>query len=110
MWQRPFLNLRHKYPYTAEVFFMAAEGLKCKECQTEYPLDARYVCERCFGPLEVAYAPPAGDLDVDALRRRIQARPLNIWRYADFLPVDSPPTSGIAPGFTPLIRADRLAE
>src|SRR4051812_7388840 len=89
---------------------MPPQSLRCKECQTEYPLDARYVCERCFGPLEVAYAPPAGDLDVDALRRRIQAGPLNIWRYADFLPVDSPPTSGIAPGFTPLIRADRLAE
>ena len=29
--------------------------LKCKECGREYPLDARYVCERCFGPLEVAY-------------------------------------------------------
>src|SRR4051794_37522900 len=89
---------------------MAAESLRCRECAAVYPLDARYVCERCFGPLEVAYAPPADDLDVDALRRRIQAGPLNIWRYADFLPVDSPPTSGIAPGFTPLIRADRLAE
>ena len=37
----------------AEVFHMAAEKLKCKECGTEYPLEARYVCERCFGPLEV---------------------------------------------------------
>ena len=38
---------------------MPAEALKCKECSTTYPLEARYVCERCFGPLEVAYAPPA---------------------------------------------------
>ena len=37
---------------------MPAEALKCKECSTAYPLEARYVCERCFGPLEVAYAPP----------------------------------------------------
>ena len=35
---------------------MPPESLRCKECQTTYPLDARYVCERCFGPLEVAYA------------------------------------------------------
>src|SRR3954454_22199616 len=89
---------------------MPPQSLRCKECRTEYALAAQYVCERCFGPLEVAYAPAPDDLDVDALRRRIQAGPLNIWRYADFLPVDSPPTSGIAPGFTPLIRADRLAE
>src|SRR3954454_7452055 len=89
---------------------MPPQSLRCKECRTEYPLEARYVCEQSFGPLEVAYAPAPDDLDVDALRRRIQAGPLNIWRYADFLPVDSPPTSGIAPGFTPLIRADRLAE
>ena len=30
-------------------------ALRCKECRTEYPLEARYVCEHCFGPLEVAY-------------------------------------------------------
>ena len=33
---------------------MPVEALKCKECGTEYALEARYVCERCFGPLEVA--------------------------------------------------------
>src|SRR6188472_3690592 len=40
---------------------MPADALKCKECQTAYPLEARYVCERCFGPLEVAYRPPDPD-------------------------------------------------
>ena len=34
---------------------MALEALICKECETRYPLEARYVCERCFGPLEVSY-------------------------------------------------------
>ena len=33
---------------------MALEALKCKECATTYPLEARYVCDECFGPLEVA--------------------------------------------------------
>ena len=34
---------------------MAPRTLTCKECGTDYPLEARYVCEQCFGPLEVAY-------------------------------------------------------
>ena len=65
---------------------MPADALKCKECSTTYPLEARYVCERCFGPLEVAYAPP--DADPDELKRRIQAGPHTLWRYADFLPLE----------------------
>ncbi len=91
---------------------MAAQALKCRECSTEYPLEARYVCERCFGPLEVAYEPAAA-VDVAALRRRIQGGPQNIWRYHDFLPLRGaqPRTrTGLPAGCTPLIRADRLAE
>ena len=68
---------------------MPAEALKCKECSTTYPLEARYVCERCFGPLEVAYG--AHKSDPDELKRRIQAGPLSLWRYADFLPVERVP-------------------
>ncbi len=30
-------------------------GLKCKECGREYPKKPIYVCEYCFGPLEVVY-------------------------------------------------------
>ncbi len=86
---------------------MPPEALRCKECKTEYPLDARYVCERCFGPLEVKYASRSG-ADADELKRRIQAGPHSIWRYADFLPVEHP-SSALAAGWTPLIRADRLA-
>ena len=60
------------------------QSLKCKECQAVYPLDASYVCERCFGPLEVAYASweGANSVDPDELRRRIQAGPHSLWRYA----------------------------
>ena len=88
---------------------MPPESLRCKECKTTYPLEARYVCERCFGPLEVAYAPrPQGD--AEALRRRIQAGPHSLWRYADFLPVQVPPRGTLTAGWTPLLRAERLAE
>ena len=98
---------------------MAAESLKCRECGEVSALDARYVCEQCFGPLEVAYECPKTAIgDVGAVRRRIQGGPQNIWRYADFLPLEAPPGPssrrssrfGLPAGCTPLIRADRLAE
>jgi threonine synthase len=87
---------------------MPPESLRCKECRTEYPLEARYVCEQCFGPLEVAYA-ARPDADPDSLRRRIQTGPYSLWRYSDFLPV-TPPKQALQAGFTPLLKADRLAE
>ena len=88
---------------------MPPESLRCKECKATYPLDARYVCERCFGPLEVAYE-SRPDEDPAALRRKIQAGPLSLWRYADFLPVQAPPHPTLPAGWTPLLRVDRLAE
>jgi threonine synthase len=87
---------------------MPPVSLRCKECKTDYPLEARYVCEQCFGPLEVAYASHAG-ADAAELKRRIQAGPHSIWRYRDFLPV-AQPRSALAAGWTPLIKADRLAD
>jgi threonine synthase len=105
---------------------MAVSHLQCKECKAEYPLEALYVCDQCFGPLEVVYDHSALTGDVAELRRRIQGGPQNIWRYADFLPTAAygrgapggPPGPfgggstrvGLPAGCTPLIRADRLAE
>jgi threonine synthase len=88
---------------------MPPESLRCKECNTTYPLEARYVCEQCFGPLEVAYAPFDG-ADPAELRRRIQAGPPSLWRYGDFLPVPAPPPRALQAGLTPLLRVDGLAE
>jgi threonine synthase len=87
---------------------MPPESLRCKECHTTYPLDARYVCEQCFGPLEVAYA-SRSDADPEALKRRIQAGPHSLWRYGDFLPVQTAPQGVLQAGWTPLFKADRLA-
>jgi threonine synthase len=98
---------------------MAVSHLECKECKARYPLEALYVCERCFGPLEVAYEHAAEGRDIGELRRRIQGGPQNIWRYADFLPLAGGPPGpsgrlasrvGLPAGCTPLVRADRLAE
>ncbi len=88
---------------------MPPESLRCKECRASYPLEARYVCEQCFGPLEVAYTETA-DADPLELRRRIEAGPASLWRYSDFLPVAAPPPGALQAGLTPLLRADRLAE
>jgi threonine synthase len=88
---------------------MPPESLRCRECKTTYPLDASYVCEQCFGPLEVAYA-RRDELDPATLKRRIQAGPHSLWRYGDLLPVQVPPPGTLHAGWTPLIRADRLAE
>src|SRR5215216_335377 len=90
---------------------MGATKLTCRECGADYGLVARYVCDQCFGPLEVSYEHDVGD--VDHARRRIQGGPQNIWRYHDFLPLEGPQPrtrTGLPAGCTPLVRADRLAE
>jgi threonine synthase len=87
---------------------MAVSGLVCRECGHRFPAEPIFVCEHCFGPLEVEY-----DLDGlggDALRERIVSGPLSIWRYQDLLPASRVPEWDLAPGFTPLVRAHRLGE
>src|SRR4030067_3460506 len=84
------------------------KGLKCRECGRHYPKDPLYVCEYCFGPLEVDY-------DYEKIKSKltkelIEARPQNLWRYKELLPIDGEPTSGLHSGFTPLVRADKLAK
>jgi threonine synthase len=87
---------------------MSASTLTCKECGTDYPLEALYVCEHCFGPLEAAY--DWSGFDAAEAKRKIQAGPQSIWRSSDFLPLDERPADTLQPGLTPLLRADRLAE
>jgi threonine synthase len=87
---------------------MSVEALKCKECGSTYDLEARYVCDDCFGPLEVAH--DLSGIEPESAKRRIQAGPQNLWRYADFLPFERAPRTALPTGCTPLVRADRLAE
>ena len=66
-----------------------------------------FVCPRCFGPLEATY-------DLDSLRTRLDratldARPADIWRYAELLPVETIPTEGLRVGLSPLVPTPRLA-
>jgi threonine synthase len=85
-----------------------ASSLRCRNCGAEFPLIAVHACAECFGPLEVAYDPAILGA---VTREQIEAGPQNIWRYAALLPVGQDPATRVTldPGFTPLIRADRLA-
>ena len=83
-------------------------GLRCRECGRTYPKEVVFVCEFCFGSVEVDY-------DYDAIRRvltreTIAARPKSLWRYRELLPIEGEPTVGLFSGCTPLFRAGRLAE
>ncbi len=83
-------------------------GLKCRECGRLYPKEVIFVCEYCFGSVEVDY-------DYDAIRTvltkaALASRPKSLWRYRELLPIDGDPTAGLSSGFTPFFRAERLAE
>ncbi|HXX56858.1 MAG TPA: threonine synthase [Thermodesulfovibrionales bacterium] len=83
-------------------------GLKCRECGREYPVDPIYVCEFCFGPLEVVY--DYKKIKRVLTRKSIEKREKNLWRYRELLPIDGEPRVGLKSGFTPLIKADNLAK
>src|SRR4051795_10957289 len=76
-----------------------ATALRCRVCETQYPLDPIGVCSTCFGPLDPVY-------DRDEQRRlvtreSIEAGPRSIWRYADLLPVAAPAEQRLPPRVPP---------
>lgn len=82
-------------------------GLRCRECGADYPQEPLHVCDQCFGPLEVIYDYAA--IGAELTRERIMKRARNLWRYRELLPVEREPVVGPHSGFTPLVKADRLA-
>jgi threonine synthase len=82
--------------------------LKCRECGRQYPKKAVHVCEYDFGPLEADYNYEYIKKCIS--RQVIESRPANLWRYRELLPIDGEPTVGLNTGFTPLVKADRLAQ
>jgi threonine synthase len=83
-------------------------GLKCKECAREYPKKPIYVCEYCFGPLEVVY--DYKKIKQSLTKEKIEERGKTLWRYKELLPVDEEPICGLNSGFTPLYEAKNLAK
>ena len=87
---------------------MPATALRCRACAAEHPLEAVGICSRCFGPVDPVY--DVEELRASVTRASIASGPPNIWRYASLLPVEPPEEQRLAPGFTPLVEAPRLAE
>src|SRR5881296_4245004 len=83
-------------------------GLKCRLCGKAYPKQPLNFCTEDFGPLEVDYDYEAV---AEALSRaKVELRPDTMWRFRELLPIDGEPTVGFQVGFTPLVKADRLAK
>ena len=94
----------HSDASTAIFDLGSARALSCRECGHQTPLAPEFACAECFGPLEVAYEYPT------ITRAEIEAGPKSIWRYRKLLPVPTDVTSipNTDPGFTRLVKADRL--
>lgn len=84
------------------------EGLKCKECGREYPKQPIYVCEYCFGPLEVVYN--YKEIKKVFTKQIVQNRTKSLWRYKELLPIGGEPICGLNSGFTPFFEAKNLAK
>jgi len=85
---------------------MPGYELRCRECGKSWGNQPRSICEDCFSPLEVSY-------DYESLRvtrEEIARGPANMWRYSSLLPLPEDYRPSLPVGFTPLLRAPRLAE
>lgn len=82
------------------------KSLKCRECGREYEPQFRYVCEDCFGPLDVKY-----DDALSISRHTFEQREKTYWRYFELLPIaDKSNIVSLNAGLTPLQNADRLGK
>lgn len=81
------------------------KSLKCRECGKEYEPSLKYICDECFGPLDVAYG------SIKVTRETFSSREKTYWRYFELLPIeDKSNIVSLNAGFTPLHRADGLAK
>src|SRR4029078_6225856 len=83
------------------------QSLKCREWSAEYEPQFRYICEECFGPLDVIYDFPS-DLNKDVFSSRQEK---SYWRYFELLPISNKNNIiNLHAGFTPLQEADELGK
>jgi len=79
--------------------------LKCRECQKEYDSTFKYICDDCFGPLDVHYDFP------DITKESFNGREQTYWRYFELLPItDKSNIVSINAGMTPLVKAEKLGK
>ena len=79
--------------------------LQCRECKKEYEPIFKYICDECFGPLDVKYDFPKVSKDTFASREH------TYWRYFELLPIQNKSNIvNLYAGMTPLIKAEILGE
>ena len=79
--------------------------LQCRECKKEYEPTFKYICEECFGPLDVCYDFPSVNKNTFSNREH------TYWRYHELLPIESKSNIvSIGAGMTPLIKAEKLGK
>ena len=82
------------------------KSLECRECKREYTEQLSYICEECFGPLDVTY-----NFSSNINRHTFESREKTYWRYFEFLPISNRNNIvSLDAGFTPLQRANRLGK
>jgi threonine synthase len=94
---------------SARAAITSPAALQCRICGERYAVEPLTICEECFGPLEPAYDLDA--IDGGQFIKEVEAGPQSLWRYEGLLPggpgIDR---VDLGAGFTPLRRADRLAD
>ena len=81
------------------------KSLQCRECKKEYAPTFKYICDECFGPLDVQYDFPSVNKNTFANREH------TYWRYFELLPIaEKSNIVSIGAGMTPLIKAEKLGE
>ena len=84
---------------------MNRTSLQCRECKKEYETGFKYICDECFGPLDVKYSFPKISKNTFANREN------TYWRYFELLPIeDKSNIISINAGMTPLVKAKSLGE
>ena len=61
---------------------MARTHLECRECKKEYEPTFKYICDECFGPLDVKYDFPVVN------KNTFKDREKTYWRYFELLPIE----------------------
>jgi len=84
------------------------KGMKCLECGRQYNISPIYMCEFCFGPVDIVY--DYKGIKKVLTKKKIEKREGNLWRYRELLPIDGDPQAGLNSGFTPLLKVDKLAK
>ena len=87
------------------MFDMNKTFLRCRECKKEYDSTFKYICDDCFGPLDVHYNFPSISKDIFTNREQ------TYWRYFELLPIiDKSNIVSINAGMTPLVKAEKLGK